>query len=55
MDLVTYLQAKADRCRTLAAGERGDRAAALLRIAEELDADVRSLRTRFVGAEAESA
>jgi hypothetical protein len=43
MDRVTYLQATADRYRALAAGERGDAAAARL-------ADVVALRTLFLTA-----
>jgi hypothetical protein len=48
MDLVGYLQAKVDRCRALAAGERGDTAAALLKIAAGLEADIATLRTRLL-------
>ena len=46
--LLTYLETKASRCRELAAGERGDGAAALLKIAEELEAHMTTLRTRFL-------
>ena len=48
MDLIEYLQTKVVRCRALAAGEKGEAAAAFLEIAAATEADIVTLRARVL-------
>jgi hypothetical protein len=50
MDLIAYLEAKAARCRALAARENGDVARMLLDMAAQYEADKTTLAARYLSA-----